>query len=205
MVSFFVPWSDTGTAHLIPIALGIAIVGAVEASGRSVGLKWPNDVVVRQSAPDDGELEGALVGKKVGGMLSSSVMTNNAFRGVVAGLGCNTSWPPPGFEELPDAAALDHLPGPAVDREALAFELIFAMDRAVNAIHDRGAAYVLDRYRNRCVTLGQTVSIQQGDEVIVGRATDIDASGALLVEVDGRQRRIDVGDVAHLRPTDPTN
>lgn len=201
MVSFFVPWSNAATAHLVPTALGVAIVGAAEASGRSVGLKWPNDVVIPAGAAEDDSV-GELVGKKVGGMLSSSVVTNNVFRGVVAGLGCNISWPPPDFAELPEAAALDHLPGPPVDREVLAADLVSGFDRELTTIEERGPVELLDRYRHRCVTIGQRVSVEQGAERIVGRATDIDESGALLLEVEGRQRRIDVGDVKHLRPAE---
>ena len=49
--------------------------------------------------------------------------------------------------------------------------------------------------------MGWSVAIQMAADTVTGRATDIDRDGALLVEVDGRLRRIDVGDVVHLRPS----
>lgn len=203
MVSFYVPWTDASSSHLVPTALGVAIAEAISMTGRSVGLKWPNDIVVARAdtvvAPGSDE-QSPMLGKKLGGMLSAAVVADNALCGVVAGLGCNVSWPPLGFDALPDAVALDSLPGERVDREHLAADLIGRFDRELEAVHESGATRLLDRYRRSCVTIGQDVRVSLGDDTIVGRATDIDPSGALLVDVDGRQRRVDVGDVVHLRP-----
>ena len=205
MVSFFVPWTDARTAHVVPTALGVSVVDAIASSGRSVGLKWPNDVVVGARSA---ETAGPLDGKKLGGMLSSTVSVGTNFAGVVVGLGCNVAWPPPNFAELPDAAALDHLPSPSgdrVDRYALAADLVRRFDEELTNVQARGAEHLADRYRLRCVTIGQDVRITVGSDVIDGRATDVDPSGALLVDIDGRQKRIDVGDVTHLRPHRPTS
>lgn len=192
LVSFFIPWLDASTAHLVPTALGVAIAGAITDTGRSVGLKWPNDVVVKAVGDP-------LDGKKLGGMLSSSVVTERGFCGVVAGLGCNVTWPPLKFPELPDATALDHLSGVPISRDALATDLIRRFDQELTASADRGADNLLDRYRGLCVTLGQAVRVEVGHETVEGVATDIDPSGALLLDVDGRQLRVDVGDVTHVR------
>ena len=81
LISFFVPWADASTAHVVPTCLGLAAVSAAAQFERSVSLKWPNDLV------DDAD-------KKLGGMLSSAVGGGDSFEGVVAGLGCNISWPP---------------------------------------------------------------------------------------------------------------
>ncbi len=194
MISFYVPWPTSNNAYVIPIALGVAINTAIEQSGRAVALKWPNDIVVSDSAGEH------LVGKKLGGMLSSSVVVDGEFTGVVAGLGCNVSWPPVDFEELPEAAALHHLPGDPIDVESLAGDLISRFDGELTRVVERGSGQLFERYRDRCATLGQLVRVDTSGSIVEGRATDIDDSGALLVEVDHQQKRIDVGDVVHLRP-----
>lgn len=199
MVSFYVPWLDAPTAHLVPTALGVAIVDTIAQTNRSVGLKWPNDVVV--ATGDEPE----LVGRKLGGMLSSSVVLDGDFQGVVAGLGCNVTWPPPFFDQLPEAAALDHLSGKPVTPRQLALSLVPTFDRQLQRVQTLGAGQLLDAYRTRCVTLGQRVRVEVGESVVTGRATDIDPSGSLLVDVDGRQQRIAVGDVVHLRSSSETN
>ena len=65
---------------------------------------------------------------------------------------------------------------------------------------------VLLNYRRLCATLGRRVRIElPGDDVVVGKAVEVAVDGHLLVEVDGpgrEMRRVSVGDVVHLRPTD---
>ena len=162
-------------------------------SGRFVGLKWPNDIVFAG---------GDLSGKKVGGMLSSSVgASNGGSAGVVVGLGCNVSWPPPGFSGLPEAGALHHQSGAPVSVESLGACLIERFDRELESVEHLGGDHLLSRYRDRCVTIGQEVRVEMAGEQLVGRATDLDTSGALLVEVEGRQHIVAVGDVVHLRPS----
>lgn len=194
LISFYTPWSDARTAHLVPTALGVAITNAIGHWELPVSLKWPNDLVVSPQGPP------TLQGKKLGGMLSSSVTSNGHFTGVVAGLGCNVSWPPSGDEQLPDATSLHGLGGSEIRVEALARALISSFDDELTLASQYGAERVLDRYRQRCVTIGQNVRVESADTTTVGRATDVDESGALLVEVGHIQRRISVGDVVHLRP-----
>jgi BirA family biotin operon repressor/biotin-[acetyl-CoA-carboxylase] ligase len=188
LISFYVPWSSIDTAHLLATALGVAAVDAAAAVGRDVGLKWPNDLVTES-------------GSKLGGMLGTTVHVDGSFVGVVVGLGCNVSWPPDTQPGLENATSLDRLGAVAVDRVEFATELVRRFDTALTSITAGGAAALHDRYRSRCFTIGSAVRVEQGGSAFVsGIATDIDPSGALLVEVDGVQRRIDAGDVVHLRP-----
>jgi len=187
LVSFFVPWVPVADAHVVPTALGVAAVEAIAETSREVALKWPNDLVT-------------MDGRKLGGMLSEAVWVEGKFVGVVAGLGCNVSWPDAEAREyLPDAANLDELGSGQVDRTALAAGLIGAFDNELETVVSLGVDHSHVRYRERCATLGTTVRIDQGDNVVVGVATDVSTDGALIVIVDGVQRRIDVGDVVHLR------
>lgn len=187
LISFYVPWPDPATAHAVSTALGVAAVEAAAAVGCTVGLKWPNDLVI-------------AAGAKVGGMLGNVVSGDGSIRGVVIGLGCNVSWPPAGLEGYETATCLDRLAAQPVDRVALATALISSFDAELDRVESLGASALHDRYRSRCLTIGRTVRVEQESGSIVGLATDIDPSGALLLEVDGKQRRVDVGDVVHLRP-----
>lgn len=187
LVSFFVPSSSVGDAHAIPTALGVAAIEAIATTGRDLGLKWPNDIIA-----DDQ--------RKVAGMLSEAVRVDGRFVGVVVGLGCNISWPDATMSaEFPGATSLDALGDRPVDRDGLAIALVRAFDRELEGVRSRGVEYLQDRYRTRCRTIGSMVRIDQGDEVVTALATDISPDGALVVSIDGLQRRIDVGDVVHLR------
>ena len=188
LISFYVPWRTTATAHLVPTALGVAAVDAVADVGRQVGLKWPNDLVVSS-------------GEKLGGMLGNTVLDGTELAGVVIGLGCNVSWPPAGESGLESATSLDRLGESPVDRWELAQALISRFDQELGIIESAGPNVLHDRYRQRCLTIGKLVRIENSDGSFTsGIATDIDPSGALLLDVDGIQRRIDVGDVVHVRP-----
>lgn len=188
LISFFVPWTTSDNAHLIPTCLGVAAVEAVATFDRTVMLKWPNDLVDEHD-------------QKIGGMLSSAVFDDGAFVGVVAGLGCNVSWPPSGMTELPNATCLDRLGDDPVDRVELATKLVAAFDDALTDLLRGGASPLHDRYRASSRTIGQQVRVERSGDDLVGRATDVDPSGALLLDVNGVQHRVDVGDVVHLRPS----
>ena len=113
-----------------------------------------------------------LVGEaKAGGILCELVGG-----AAVVGLGLNLGWAPPG------AACL----GADVDRDALLGAFLAALD-------DPGD--VLARYRPLCATLGRWVRVQLVGGAVEGVAEAVDADGRLVV--DGR--RIDSGDVVHLR------
>ena len=59
----------------------------------------------------------------------------------------------------------------------------------------------MNRYRDLCVTIGQTVRVERatGDPV-GGFARAIDDTGALVVETSRGDVRVASGDVVHLRP-----
>ncbi|MEM1333641.1 MAG: biotin--[acetyl-CoA-carboxylase] ligase, partial [Actinomycetota bacterium] len=54
-------------------------------------------------------------------------------------------------------------------------------------------------------TLGRSVRIQlPGGDELRGRAVDLDVDGRLIVDTGSERRVVDVGDVVHLRPDEPS-
>ena len=191
LISFLVPWTDEGTARIVPTALGLAAVDALDDRNLPIGLKWPNDLV-------------ALDDRKVGGMLAEAVRVDGRLQSIVVGLGCNVSWPTNEVADLPGATALDALGSVPVDRRTLARDVIEHFDRWLGEIGRGAVAAVNQRYRERCTTLSRNVRVElteggAGVE-LVGTAIDIDEDGRLLVDSGGDVRTVDVGDVVHLRP-----
>lgn len=103
----------------------------------------------------------------------------------MVGLGLNVGWAPP------DAARLSDGTPPEVLRAVLE-----ELDRL-----DRSGRSVADEYRTRLDTIGRLVRVDLAAETFVGRAIGIDPDGALLVDCEGTPRRVDAGDVVHLRVT----
>jgi BirA family biotin operon repressor/biotin-[acetyl-CoA-carboxylase] ligase len=65
---------------------------------------------------------------------------------------------------------------------------------------DDGFAAVLDDWRARAATLGETVRVERRDgQVLTGEPVDVDDRGALVVETDEGKRRVTEGECERLR------
>ena len=62
-----------------------------------------------------------------------------------------------------------------------------------------GRRAIASQYRLCSATIGREVRVQLGDEIVTGRALDVDDAGCLLVSSAACIRTISAGDVVHLR------
>lgn len=168
---------EPGHASAFTLKVGVVVAEALIARGVPARLKWPNDIVV---------VEADQV-RKLGGILAE------LHRGhVVVGIGLNISMR---SDELPtpDAVSCRQL-GSTPRREYLVMDI-------ANGLVGLPAAATLERYRELSATIGADVAVTRiSGESLVGRVSDIDADGALLVrDAAGAEHRVTVGDVEHLR------
>jgi BirA family biotin operon repressor/biotin-[acetyl-CoA-carboxylase] ligase len=112
--------------------------------------------------------------RKLGGILAE-IRHEHA----LVGIGINLSWAPVGAAKL------------EADRDALLDRLLPLMRRWTATEPDA----IIQRWRELSWTLGQTVRVELGGEVIEGVAEDVAGDGALLVG----GRRIIAGDVTRVR------
>lgn len=187
-VSCLVDVSQDTLVSLTPAATGLAVVEALQSHGVDAVLKWPNDVL----APVEGQtakLCGVLVERHdlaVGSVLVIGIGIDVDWRSVDR-TGGSSAW-----TSVAEAAGSD------IDAPALVADVLAALDARLHGVAV-GPAALRDDYRDRCATIGRQVHIEQpGDRHLHGRATDIAADGALLVDVDGRLVEVTVGDVHHL-------
>ena len=171
------------------LGLGAALAAADAcAAVAPISLKWPNDLV------SDAD------GRKAGGLLIETMADGDRISGAVVGVGINANWR---LDDMPEAlrdsaTALADLAGSPVDRVALLARLLDALEEELDAIEAGHSP--LERYRARCSTLGRTVTVATADGSVTGRAVDLDAAGALVVEaVDGRHI-ISSGEVVRVAP-----
>jgi len=185
------PELAAGELHLCTAALALAARAACQAaSGASVSIKWPNDLVI-----GDAKVAGVLAESDPGapgGPLGSTA--------IVVGIGINLRWPgPPGVGGtcLRDATGVD------VDRLALldgVLEELSLRRGSLDVPADR--QQIAEELRAQCSTLGREVRVDLGEETIEGLALDLSDEGHLVVEVAGIRREVAAGDVVHLRATD---
>jgi BirA family biotin operon repressor/biotin-[acetyl-CoA-carboxylase] ligase len=163
----------------------VAVAEAIEeVTGLAAGVKWPNDLIVR--------------GRKVGGILGELAAEASHLHYVVLGIGVNVNHAEEslGPEMRHIATSLRIETGRLVDRTAMIRSLCESLDRWYNCFLSEGPAPIIERLRQRCLTLGQRVVARSGDQQLRGLAVDLDHAGALLIrDADQQLHRLIAGDV----------
>jgi BirA family transcriptional regulator, biotin operon repressor / biotin---[acetyl-CoA-carboxylase] ligase len=172
-------------AGLVPLATGLAAVDALTAVGATGRLKWPNDVL--------------LGDRKAGGIL---VERHDLPSGPVLLIGCGLDLDWRGVERSGEARAwtsLAEVVDRSVDRGEVLGALLCHLAERLDQLATRPAG-LLQAYQEVCATLGRRVQVLlPGGEEHVGRATDLDADGHLVVTTDAGRLVVHAGDVVHLR------
>jgi BirA family biotin operon repressor/biotin-[acetyl-CoA-carboxylase] ligase len=178
----------------LSLAVGLAVVEALDPAGRRLGLKWPNDLIFRdtEEAGDDPGEDKGRPWRKLGGILIESVAVGEQ-RAAVIGIGINVI-PQPVAEADYGAAALAELWPDATPQDTLS-RIGEPLVRALLAFERDGFAPLQDAYGRRDVLRGQRV--RTTDRTMPeGVAAGVDADGALKVSGGGQTRRVLSGEVS---------
>ncbi|MGY3266793.1 bifunctional biotin--[acetyl-CoA-carboxylase] ligase/biotin operon repressor BirA [Lysobacter sp. HA35] len=180
---------DGGLARLggLSLVAGIATASALRAAGLdTVGLKWPNDVVVEQG--------GAL--RKLGGLLVEGGGEHGGPARAVIGIGLNVRLPATaaGAIDQPwiDIATL----GDAPSRNALASMLLAHLLPALDAFDRDGFAPFAARWNEFDVLRDRDVVLHLPDRTEAARVLGLADDGALRVRTDGGERSVHAGEVS---------
>ena len=162
------------------VVLAAAYVARNQCGVNAV-LKWPNDILVN--------------GEKLSGILSQAAPAgpDGKIPFVIAGLGLNLAWAPPGAASLASCGWTREFT-PQEFLEAMLPEIDRLLDLSPDVMH---AEYVA------CLsTLGTMVRAEMPNgENIIGRAVAVEPDGQLVVLDDcAVSHRINTADVVHLRP-----
>lgn len=182
-------WPAERAIWLTMIA-GVAVAAAVEEVATiTVGLKWPNDLVV----DIDGEWH-----KVCGVLLDTSIDANGRLETTVLGVGLNVNIP---AESLPQtsfpATSLLAATGWPVSRPPLLAACLRQVEQQYDAAERGRSPWAL--WNERLMMLGQPVAISRpGEEApLLGIAEATEEDGALLVlDANGRLHRVVAGDVS---------
>ncbi|WOF24158.1 biotin--[acetyl-CoA-carboxylase] ligase [Microbacterium betulae] len=187
-----VPRLPAAARGWIPLVAGVAMRQAIaaQADGHEAGLKWPNDVLVRD---DEG------TARKICGVLAEATAAPDA---VVIGTGVNTRLEP-GDLPVPTATSFPAL-GIVCDEDALVATYLSELDRLLVALAsadgDAVASGVHREASAMCLTLGREVSVSLPDgSALRGRAASLAPDGRLVVESADGPVAVSAGDVVHVR------
>jgi len=163
----------------LPVTVPLGVAWGLESLGLTPDVKWPNDIW--------------FSGKKAGGILIDTVVEGETVTAAIVGIGLNVNLRPSGYEEIRAiATSLAEAAGREFAREDVLAAVLDGVASAVTA----APATAFAHWKRRLVTLGRSVTLRQGAEVVEGRAVDVDPTGALVVELpDGTQRVFAAGEV----------
>jgi BirA family biotin operon repressor/biotin-[acetyl-CoA-carboxylase] ligase len=139
-------------------------------------LKWPNDILVEE--------------RKVSGMLSELEAEAERVSFINIGMGVNVNNDP--SEAEPGSSSLKKFAGREVSKKDLLARFLEEFgQRARSADFDN----VVEEWKKYAVTLGRHVRIVTQREETEGTAVDVDANGALILELaSGNRKKIIYGD-----------
>lgn len=144
-----------------------------------VGIKWPNDVLLK--------------GKKVAGILVEAEWQGDALRGVVIGMGVNVRVDFSGTELENYATSIEHALGLRLDRSEL---IKVILERITYWNTFSTGERLFNTWKARLTTLQQTVTVETQQGVINGLAEAVTPDGALLVRDDnGQLHTVLAGDI----------
>ena len=157
------------------LAVGAALGRALSPFLPSVGVKWPNDLLVG--------------GKKIGGILLETQGGK-----LVAGIGINVNQP--SFPPELSANSLCLCTGKKWRRDRLLGLLAPAAFSGLQLWDQGRFLQILDQWRSLDILLGQQVRVRRGTEILFGQVQTVDADGRLVIkDPQGTEHRLVSGEV----------
>jgi BirA family biotin operon repressor/biotin-[acetyl-CoA-carboxylase] ligase len=174
----FRPTIDVAAAPGLSFIVSLALADSIRELGVTVGLKWPNDVLVH--------------GRKVAGVRSETTARGDAVDYVVVGVGVNLNVTGEALriglgETAETATSLREALGHMVDRNAFTARFLTHLEERLDTYQAKGAPPLLAEWRDLDVVTGRRVEVREGPIVYTGRALGVDAKGHLRVK-DTRKR-----------------
>jgi len=180
---------------LLTMLCSMAAADAIQrVADLSVGVKWPNDLIV-ESEPTGQE---PLRWRKLAGILTETGLVGDALAFAVVGIGINVNVPARRLPELaPQATSILAETGHPVDRSTLLIDMLERI--ATRYARLKHGEQFHGEWSSRLSTLGRRVRVTMLNGQLAGRAESVDRDGALLVRTDdGITHRLLTGDIAHL-------
>ena len=171
---------DPPQPQFITLAVSLAVCSAIEPLiGERLGIKWPNDIILREH--------------KLCGILCESAANGDGID-IICGVGVNISQSADFFcrSGIPHGGSLSSVLGVSADRERLAAAIADGILRFSQA----DFAELFEDYRSRSVTVGREVKLISPTGERTAFAEDIAEDGQLICR-DGEQRfKVNSGEVS---------
>lgn len=173
-------------APQITFVLAVGMVRALEkALGIKATIKWPNDILINK--------------RKVAGILTELSAEIERINYVVFGIGVNVKQKEEDFPEKfrVKSISLDMALGRTVSRVQVLQAMLEELEKTYNEYLELGFDYILKEWKVNSITLGANVRVLMGEEMLEGKAIDLDEDGSIIIQdKNGEQHRVIAGDVS---------
>lgn len=159
----------------LTLAVGVAVHDALEAHcPGAVGLKWPNDVLLRPKP---------MRGAKAAGILVESAADGARIQYAVVGVGVNLVDPLPDQPRGEPLARVGSPPAPAELLDTLGTTL----GERLTTLEAGEVSALIDAWTARALGLGEPIELWSEGEIRIGTLLGLSPEGFLRVDVDGRE------------------
>ncbi len=172
----------------LSLTTAVAVAEALRRVARvDARLKWPNDVLVAGR-----KIAGILLESRRGGADSDGSARTGSSVVTIVGVGINLGQRdfPPDLAASATSVALET--GRAPSRESMLAALLEEFDAWRARLESEGFGPVREAWRRLSDTMGRRVTVDS----VTGIAADLDADGALLIDVGGSIKRVLAGAVS---------
>ncbi|MBF8733141.1 MULTISPECIES: bifunctional biotin--[acetyl-CoA-carboxylase] ligase/biotin operon repressor BirA [Pseudomonas] len=166
----------------LSLVVGLAVMRTLQAFGlNSVGLKWPNDVLVGE--------------RKIAGILLELVGDPADVCHVVLGIGINVNMQ---SNDRVDQqwTSMKREVGASIDRNYLVAQLNQQLQHELARHRRYGFAAFQEEWEQASLWQGRTASLIAGSNRIDGVVLGVDGQGALRLEVDGVEKSFSAGELS---------
>jgi BirA family biotin operon repressor/biotin-[acetyl-CoA-carboxylase] ligase len=178
------PRIPAAVAPQITLTAGVAVAEALSTyCAQGVTLKWPNDVQIG--------------GRKVCGILAEMRLKGREVDFVIVGIGINVNIRREDFDPAfrDTSTSLREELGREISRLDVAVRMFNCFETWYGTFIKDGFQTVRGRWLTCAGILRKEIEVRSGDELQTGRVLGIDDEGALLLEAQGKVRRVIAGDV----------
>ena len=169
---------------LLSLLTGVSLATCLHDQGlSSVGLKWPNDILVNQ--------------RKLAGILIETRYLNDNTYQVCIGVGLNVNMAAVTDSRIENpATSLLMETGNSWDRQKLLVELAGSLINEIDRFSSSKREQLLERYQKMDVFVAQQVCVQSNGLTHKGEYKGITAKGELVVRVDSEERIFNSAEVS---------
>lgn len=178
------PEIDPNNASMITLVAALAVAGAIsKCTGKSAGIKWPNDIVMN--------------GKKVCGILTEMSAQFDYVNHIVVGIGINVhnEYFPKEIEQMATSIYLET--GEHMNRAALIEEVLEQFERYYAVyLKTEDLSGLVREYNASLVNINKSVRVLDPKEPFEGKAMGITDRGELIVDTWESRKLVSSGEVS---------